>query len=65
MPVVATVERGKQLARRPDVRITRERVRNLVGIFLVHAFERERSESPRRRGVDRRTGAAECAGRRS
>ena len=41
MPVVATVERRRELSRRRDVRVRVQVVRDLVRILLVHARERE------------------------
>ena len=35
------MERGIQFARRPDIRVTGERMRDLVRVFLMHTLERE------------------------
>jgi hypothetical protein len=45
MPVEATVKNRSQAARRPDVRIAREHVRDLVRVLAVNAGERERGEA--------------------
>src|SRR5712692_10393328 len=45
MPVIAAVERRRELARRRDVLIGVQTVRDLVWIFLVHARQREVGES--------------------
>ena len=41
MPVVAPVERGRQLARRPHVGVAVQHVGDLVGVLLVNAGERQ------------------------
>src|ERR1700730_15370871 len=44
MPVVAAVERGRQLSRRSHIRFAVQRVTDLVGIFFVGACERKLGE---------------------
>jgi hypothetical protein len=41
MPVVTAVERGSELARRADVGVGLERMRDFVGIFAVDASKRQ------------------------
>jgi hypothetical protein len=45
MPVVATVERRREFARRARVGVGQQHVRDLVGIVLVYAGQRERGEA--------------------
>src|SRR3984893_14922700 len=44
MPVVAAVERGRQLSRRSHIRFAVQRMTDLVGIFFVGACERKLGE---------------------
>ena len=39
VPVEATIERGRQIPRRQNILVTRQGVCDLVGIFLVDAFQ--------------------------
>ena len=52
MPVEATVEGRRQIARRFDVRIGVEHVPDLVGILAVHTRQRQFRETAGRLGGD-------------
>ena len=52
MPVVAAVERRRQLVRRLDVGRRVQHVRDLVGILLLHARERELCKAASRLHVE-------------
>ena len=45
VPVEAPVEHRSELPRRPDIVVAREDVRDLVGVFALHAVERELGEA--------------------
>ena len=45
VPVVTAVERRREFAGRADIGITVHRMRDLIGILLVHAVEREVREA--------------------
>ena len=59
MPVVAAVERGRQLPRRLEIGIARHEVRDLVRVLLVHAVECELREA-RSRGFVQAFGARDA-----
>jgi hypothetical protein len=54
MPVIATAESRRQLAWRSDISFTVEDVTDLVGILLLHAGQREASETLRSTRIERR-----------
>src|SRR5689334_5157795 len=52
MPVVATIERWRELARRTNVAIDIHRERDLVRILLMHALQRKFGEYRRRGHIE-------------
>ncbi len=54
VPVEASVKCGRQFARRTRVRIAVHRQTDVIGIFIVQAFERQTRESRRRGRIHRR-----------
>ena len=59
MPVVAAIERGRQLPRQLEIGIARHEVRDLVRVLLVHAVQRELRET-RGRGFVQSFGARDA-----
>ncbi len=59
MPVVAAIERGRQLPRQLEIGIARHEVRDLVRVLLVHAVQRKLRET-RGRGFVQAFGARDA-----
>ncbi len=54
VPVVATVKGGRELARRAHIGVARERVQDMVRVFLMQALERQCGEAAGSRRIERR-----------